>query len=102
MKRPVTVRFSNSALGEMLAIDRWWRLHHPANSSGFDDEMTDTMAFLERTPEGAPIAQSQKHKRARVKVMTQTGHLVVYWYAKKTKTVTITAVVAAKATSQRP
>ena len=101
-KKPVHVEFSRDGLRDLIAVGRWWREHHPARPGRFDDEMATTIAFLEQTPEGAQIALTRRYKNARVRVLRDTGHLVVYRYAKTKRVVTILAVRASKATAERP
>lgn len=98
--REVSVRLSKHALQDMLDLDIWWRRHHPTKPGQFDEELTATIALLRQFPEIAPRALTKSYKNARVRVLVETGHLVVYRYVDRT--VSILRIFASKASSQRP
>lgn len=102
MKQLVRVEYSNNGLRELVAAGRWWREHHPANETAFDDELSAAVALLKQFPESAPLAQMRVFRGARLKVLLETGHLLVFRYAKSTRLITVVAVRASKATPQRP
>jgi plasmid stabilization system protein ParE len=98
--REVSVRVSKRALQDIFDLDLWWRRHHPSKPDRFDEELTATIALLRQFPESAPRALTKSYKNARVRVLVETGHLVVYRYADRT--VGILRIFASKASPQRP
>jgi plasmid stabilization system protein ParE len=102
MKKPNRVEYSRDGFRDLIAVARWWREHHPSNEDAFDVEYAAAIELLKQFPEAARIALMRRYKGARVKVLVETGHLVVYRYAKATNLVTVVAVRASRATPEKP
>lgn len=98
--REVQVRLSKSAVRDMLDLGIWWRTHHPGKPDLFGKEFEAAVQLLRQFPEAAPPARTKRYKGARVRVLIETGHLVVYRYSDRT--VTVLGVFASRATSARP
>ena len=101
-KKLVRVDYSRPGFRDLIACGRWWREHHPSTSKAFDDEYEAAIAFLKLNPEGAPATQTRRYKDARSKVLTATGHVVIYRYSSSTRVLLILGVFASKAMPQRP
>ena len=102
MKKPTRVDYSRNGFRELVAAARWWRDHHPSKADAFDVEYAAAIDLLKQFPETAPIALLRRYKGARVRALLDTGHLVVYRYAKTANLITVVAVRASKATAERP
>jgi plasmid stabilization system protein ParE len=97
----VEVIYSPRGAQDAVACAVWWIEHHPEKPNAFDDELTKTVALIKQFPEAAPRGQIKKYKTGRVRVMAETGHLVVYRIKKKSL-VEIAAVLASRKTGTTP
>jgi plasmid stabilization system protein ParE len=96
------VEFSKVGFRDLLATTRNWQEHHPARANAFEEEFTGALELLMQFPESAPLATLRRNKGLRLRVLVETGHLVLYRYTKKTQVILVLAVSATRATAQRP
>lgn len=102
MKRVIRVEFTKVGFSDFLAVMRNWQEHHPSRANAFEEEFTAAIELLQRFPESAPISTLRRYKSARLKVLVDTGHLLLYRYSKKTGVLLVLAIGASRATPQHP
>ena len=95
-----TIRFAPGAFRDTCAAATWWRTHREAHPDLFDEELRKALDFIRLFPEASPKARTRRYRGARVRVMKETGHLVVYRYSGASAE--ILAVLVSKKTSTRP
>ena len=84
----------------MLTATIGWAKHHPSRPTAFDDELVKALELIELFPDSAPRTTGKLYKSSRVKVLVETGHLLVY--RRRGNIVKILAVLASQATPERP
>ncbi len=74
--------------------------HHPSRPTAFDDELARVTELILLFPDSSPAVRGLLYKDARVRVLVETGHLLVYRH--RGNLITVLAVLASRATAQRP
>jgi plasmid stabilization system protein ParE len=95
------VRWSARAARDVVACALWWVSHHSQNVEAFDNELETSLTLIREFPESSPRGRLKTYKTARVRVMAETGHLLVY-RVKSRSEVEIVAVLASRKTATRP
>ena len=96
----IELRFAPRARKDILDNSIWWARHHPSRHLAFDDELTKALELIELFPDIAPRVMGTRYKHARVRVLLETGHLLVYRH--RGRIVTVLAVLVSRATVERP
>jgi plasmid stabilization system protein ParE len=96
----IELRFAARARSDILDRSLWWASHHPSKPDAFERELVKALELLEQFPESAPRVVGVRYKHARVRVLVETEHLLVYRY--RGRSVTVLAVLASRATAERP
>lgn len=97
----VTVRFARTAERDILNASIWWRLNRTASPDLFDQELANALALLKTFPEAGERARTRRFKNARVVVLPETGHLLVYRRETKLR-LRVLALFGSKKTPTRP
>ncbi len=97
----IAVCFARTAERDILNESIWWRTNRPANPELFDEDLARAVALLRTFPDAGERARTRRYKRARVIVLTETGHLLVYRRETKTR-VRVLALFGSKKTETRP
>ena len=97
----IEVRFSKTAAQHIIDAAINWRTHHPQKPELFNEELQRAIDLLERHPEIGPRARTKRYKEARVLVMRETEHLLVYRRETKRR-LRILALHPSRATPERP
>lgn len=97
----ITVRFARAAERDILNESIWWRTNRPARADLFDDELARAVALLRTFPDSGERARTRKYQNARVVVLKETGHLLVYRRETRTR-VRILALFSSQKTATRP
>jgi plasmid stabilization system protein ParE len=97
----VEIRWSTRAERDVVACAIWWLSHHSQNVAAFDNELAESLTLIRQFPESSPRGRLKRYKTARVRVMAETGYLLVY-RVKGKNDVEIVAVLASRKTANRP
>lgn len=97
----IEVVFSKTADRQVFDAVVRWSAHHPQRPNLLDDELQRAVALIREHPEIGPPARTRRFKRARVLVLQESGHLLVYRRVTK-KRVRVVGLYASRATPERP
>lgn len=96
-----TVRFARAAERDILDATIWWRTNRTLNPWLFERELAKAIELLELFPNAGERARTRRFKQARVMVLPDTGHIIVYRCEGKAR-VLILRLYASRATPVRP
>jgi plasmid stabilization system protein ParE len=96
------LRFSKHADRDIDSAGIWWRTNRPLAPDLFDDELERVVKIIKTFPDVGMRSITRRYARgARVMVLPDTGHLLVYRRETKTR-VRILALLVSKKTIVRP
>ena len=91
---------SPRAQKDIVNCSVWWMNHHTSRPTAFDDELARVTELILLFPDSSPAARGVRYKDARVRVLVETGHLLIY--RRRGEFITVLAVLASRAAAQRP
>lgn len=97
----VAVRFARAAERQILDATIWSIANRAASPALFETELASALALIKTFPDAGERARTRRYKNARVVVLPETGHLLVYRRETKRR-VRILALLGSRKTSPRP
>ena len=97
----IEVVFSKTAERHVLDAIIRWSVHHPQRPNLLDDELQRAVALIKEHPDVGPPARTRRFKRARVLVLRESEHLLVYRRVTRER-VRVVGLYASRATPDRP